>query len=311
MENVRMDINLEYYRVFYQVSRLGSITGAAKELCISQPAVSQAVSQLEKVLHCQLFVRTSKGVHLTEEGALLYSYVERGLLSIQDGEGMLRRLQDLETGEIRIGASDMTLQFYLLSYLEAFHEQHPGIKVMVSNAPTPETMDSLYEGKIDFGVVSTPFLPRPEVRMIPVKKIRNVFVAGEKFAGLKGEVLEYECLENLPCILLEQRTSTRTFLDEFLADNKVKLEPEFELATSDMIVQFALRNLGIGGVVWDFAREKLESGELFELKFSKEMPEREFCIVTDKRNPMSPAGRRLLEMMVGSVEHAGSADSNL
>ena len=89
-----MDINLEYYRVFYHVSRLGSITGAAEELCISQPAVSQAVRQLEKALNCQLFIRTSKGVHLTEEGALLYSYVERGLLSIQDGEGMLRRMQD-------------------------------------------------------------------------------------------------------------------------------------------------------------------------------------------------------------------------
>lgn len=294
-----MDINLEYYRVFYQVSRLGSITGAAEQLCISQPAVSQAVRQLEKALNCQLFVRTSKGVHLTEEGSLLYSYVERGLLNIRDGEMMLRRMQDLDTGEIRIGASDMTLQFYLLSYLEAFHEQHPGIKVMVSNAPTPETMESLYEGKIDFGVVSTPLTPRPEVAVMPVKKIRNVFVAGERFSDLKGKTLEYDCLKELPCILLEKRTSTRTFLDEFLEENQVTLAPEFELATSDMIVQFALRNLGIGGVVWDFAREKLESGELFELKFSREMPEREFCIVTDKRNPMSPAGRRLLEMMTG------------
>ncbi len=293
-----MDMNLEYYRVFYQVSRLGSITGAAKELCISQPAVSQAVRQLEKALNSQLFVRTPKGVHLTEEGALLYSYVERGLLSIRDGEEMLRRMQDLETGEIRIGASDMTLQFYLLSYLEEFHEKHPGIKVMVSNAPTPETMESLYEGKIDFGVVSTPLLPRPEVQMTPVRKIRNVFVAGERFADLKGKTLSYECLEKLPCILLEARTSTRTFLDEFLAENHVKLAPEFELATSDMIVQFALRNLGIGGVVWDFAKEKLETGELFELKFSKAMPERDFCIVTDKRNPMSPAGRKLLGMML-------------
>lgn len=294
-----MDINLEYYRVFYHVSRLGSITGAAEALCISQPAVSQAVRHLEKALNSQLFVRTSRGVHLTEEGALLYSYVERGLLSIRDGEGMLRRMQDLETGEIRIGASDMTLQFYLLSYLEAFHERHPGIKVMVSNAPTPETMESLYDGKIDFGVVSTPFSPRPEVRVTPVKKIRNVFVAGERFAFLKGRVLEYERLKELPCILLEQRTSTRSFLDVFLAENGVELAPEFELATSDMIVQFALRNLGIGGVVRDFAREKLEAGELFALQFSKEMPEREFCIVTDRRNPMSPAGRRLMEMMVG------------
>lgn len=297
-----MDINLEYYRVFYHVNRLGSITGAAKELCISQPAVSQALKQLEAALGSKLFVRTSKGVTQTAEGELLYSYVERGLASIWDGEHALIRMRDLETGEIRIGASDMTLQFYLLPYLEAFHRQHPGIKVMVSNAPTPDTMVSLYEGKIDFGVVSTPLEPRPDVNMIPVRDIRNTFVAGERFAHLKGQILEYGCLLGYPCILLEQRTSTRTFLDVFLAGNQVELKPEFELATSDMIVQFALRNMGIGGVVRDFAKEKVESGELFELQFTKEMPKRQFCIVVDSKNPISPAGRRLLEMMVGEMK---------
>ena len=67
-----MDISLEYYRVFYCAARCGSITMAAQELCISQPAVSQAVKQLETALNCRLFLRTSKGVHLTKEGELLY-----------------------------------------------------------------------------------------------------------------------------------------------------------------------------------------------------------------------------------------------
>lgn len=175
-----MDINLEYYRVFYQAAKLGSITMAAEQLCISQPAVSQAVKQLETALGSRLFVRTSKGVHLTQEGQLLYGYVERGLTMIVDGEQTLRRMQDLDTGEVRIGASDMTLQFYLLPYLEKFHEQYPGIKVSVSNAPTPETMRSLHDGKIDFGVVTTPASPSGDVRLIPVRSIRNVFVAGER-----------------------------------------------------------------------------------------------------------------------------------
>ena len=178
------DISLEYYRVFYQAAKLGSITMAAEYLCISQPAVSQAVKQLEGALGCRLFVRTSKGVHLTQEGELLYSYVERGLNMILDGEKILRRMQDLDTGEVRIGASDMTLRFYLLSYLEKFHETYPNVKVMVSNAPTPETMKSLRDGKIDFGVVSTPALAARDVKFTPVREIRDVFVAGEKFTVL-------------------------------------------------------------------------------------------------------------------------------
>ena len=58
------------------------------------------------------------------------------------GEQQLARLMHLETGEIRIGASDMTLQFYLLPHLERFHQLYPGIKVHVTNAPTPSTIDS-------------------------------------------------------------------------------------------------------------------------------------------------------------------------
>lgn len=299
---IQADINLEYYRVFYQVGRLGSITQAAEVLCISQPAVSQAVKQLEKSLNCQLFVRTSKGVHLTQEGNLLYSYVERGLDMILDGERTLRRMQDLDTGEIRIGASDMTLQFYLLPYLEKFHESHPKVKVMVSNAPTPETMESLREGKIDFGVVSTPFEPGLDVEAVPVREIHNVFVAGDKFSYLKGQVLKYQVLKQLPCILLEENTSTRTFTDEYLKRLGIVLEPEFELATSDMIVQFALRNLGVGCMVEDFAAEKLESGELFRLQFDETIPGRQICIVTDRKNPMSPAGRHLLKNLIGDAE---------
>ena len=99
-------INLEYYKVFYYVCSCGGITAAAEVLCISQPAVSQAVHQLETALGCRLFLRTSKGVKLTREGEVLHSYVKRGIESIYDGEDTLKRIQDLETGEIRIGASD-------------------------------------------------------------------------------------------------------------------------------------------------------------------------------------------------------------
>ncbi len=290
-------INTEYYKVFYYVGRLGSITAAAEELCISQPAVSQAVKQLEKALNSQLFIRTQKGVRLTAEGELLFPYVERGIENLLDGERMLRRLVDLDMGEVRIGASDMTLQFYLLPHLERFHGRYPNIKVMVSNAPTPETIQSLYEGRIDFGVVSTPFDARPEVAARPVKKIRNVFVAGNQYQSLKGKRLEYGALMDLPCIFLEKNTSTRRFMDQFLEERGIFLEPEFELATSDMVVQFAMRNLGIGCVMDEFAREKIEAGELFELTFGERMPDREICIVTDRKNPISPAGERFLEVL--------------
>ncbi len=292
-----MNINLEYYKVFYYVGKLGGITAAAEALAISQPAVSQAVQHLEHALGVPLFVRTSKGVRFTSTGEMLYSYVSRGYEYIQTGEMKVLRAVNLEAGEIRIGASDMTLQFFLLPYLEAFHEKYPDIRVHVTNGPTPETLKFLQEGKIDFGIVSSPVPERPDMQTEAVKEIRDVFVAGKKFAYLRDRVLEYQDLERLPLICLERNTSTRAYVDQFLAGNGVQLEPEFELATSDMIVQFACRNLGIGSVMESFAAERIAAGELFVLQFAQEMPGRQFCLVTDQRNPLSTAAEKLIHMI--------------
>ena len=184
-----MDINLEYYKIFYYVAGSQSITLAAEQLAISQPAVSQAVKHLEQALSCPLFVRTTKGVRLTKEGEMLYSYVQRGYETILSGERKLSEMLNLEQGEICIGASDMTLKYFLLPYLEEFHERYPGIRVTVTNAPTPETIRHLCDGRIDFGIVSTPVEKRASLKCVPVKEIRDVFVAGRKFEYLKERML--------------------------------------------------------------------------------------------------------------------------
>lgn len=292
-----MDISLEYYKIFYYVGKLKSITLAAEELAVSQPAVSQAVKHLEAALGSPLFIRTSKGVRFTTEGEMLYSFVQRGYEYIRQGEHKFKQMLELETGEIRIGASDMTLQFYLLEVLEQFHEKYPKIKVTVTNAPTPETLKHLQDGKIDFGVVSTPINSRREWRKQTVRRIEDVFVAGKNFSELKGKKLPYRLLEEQPIMCLEGNTSTRNYVDGFLKQNGVVLRPEFELATSNMLIQFAVKGLGIASVVKDFAEEYLKSGELFRLEFEQDIPQREFCVIRDERIPMSAAAEKLLEMI--------------
>lgn len=292
-----MNISMEYYKIFYHVAKYGSVTKAAKELCLSQPAVSQAVKTLEEELGVVLFVRKSKGVVLTTEGSALYDYVKRGYEQIKLGEDKINEMLNLDVGEIRIGASDMTLQFYLLPYLEQFHSKYPKIKVHVTNAPTPLTIDHLLAGRIDFGVVSTPFAAENRFRVYRGRKIKDVFVAGNRFSDLKDCKLNYNVLQEYPVISLEGNTSTRRYVDQFLLKNNVVLNTEFELATSSIVTQFAVRNLGIGCVVEDFAKEELKHGTLFKLQFETDIPEREICVIADEKMPMSKAATAFLELL--------------
>ena len=292
------DTNWEYYKYFYYVATCGSISQAADILNISQPAVSQALKNLEKSLDGKLFVRTSRGVKLTPEGDILFSHIKKGYEHISTGEKIFEKLINLDRGEITIGASDMTLKYFLLPYLEKFHALYPDIKIMVTNGPTPETILALSEGKIDFGIVSTPFLEYANLTSTKAKEIKTVFVGGSKYAHLADKTLPLDILTTLPIISLEAKTSTRKYIDDFLHLHNVDVIPEFELATSDMIVQFALRNLGIGCVTYDFAAPFIDSGELFLLNFEEEMPHRYFSIITDNRNSISSAAKKLLELIL-------------
>lgn len=285
------------------VAKCGSISLAAKEMAITQPAVSQSVKLLEDALQTKLFTRTSKGVTMTPEGELLYSYVAKGYEQIELGEKKLIQMQNLELGEVRIGASDMTLQFYLLPFLEKFHDQYPGIKVSVTNGPTPETLRNLGDGRIDFGIVSSPFVRQNDIETIDVREIEDIFVGGRRFLPYKNKMLDLSQLEKLPLIMLEENTSSRRYMEQFLHENMVKLNPEFELATSEMIVQFALRNLGVGCVIKDFAKQYLEEGTLFELRFNKIIPKRQFCLILNKKNPLTAAAGALLNQILSTVSY--------
>lgn len=302
--------NLEYYKVFYYVASCGSVTQAAKKLAVTQPAVSQTMKQLESAVGVRLFLRTLKGVKLTAEGELLYHYIARGYEMMELGEKKLSQMQNLELGEVHIGASDMTLRFYLLPFLERFHEKYPKIRVTVTNAPTPETMAFLKEEKIDFGVVSGPFPADVGIEADPVRRIQDIFVAGRGFAQYQNCRLRLAQLQEMPLIVLEKHTATRMALDAFLEERGVRIQPEFELATSDMIVQFAMRNLGVGSVVEDFAREAMQRGDLFRLELEETLPPRYFYLATRKGEPLSAAAEELLRMIRADGKGRKTNDHN-
>jgi len=299
-----MAIDLEWYRVFYQVARCGGITRAAQTLYITQPAVSQCVRQLEKALGCTLFVRTPKGAELTEAGRALYDFVAPACQRIEAGENHMLQLAGLEEGGVAIGASDMTLEYYLLPHLQRFHELWPGVRIRVTNAPTPNTMELLARGGLDCAAVSGPIDSESWMEITEATPLRDVFVAGPPFERLRGKTLSAAELCGLPLICLEQNTSTRRALDKWMRGLGQMLRPEFELATSNLIVQFARRGMGVGSVADCFVREALARGELFELQLKSPPPRRHILLVTDRRMPPSAAAARLLGELRGAPDPA-------
>lgn len=292
-----MEINMEWYRVFYWTAQTGSMSKASEKLHITQPAVSHTLKQLEGKLGGQLFFRTSKGVTLTTEGEVLFSYVEQAFSFMEAGEKKIADMHQLFHGEINIGASDTLCKHYLLPHLEHYHKQYPEIRIHVTNRTTPETIGLLKEGRIDFGIVNLP-AKDPHIDFRESSAQQDCLVGNSEIYGiLDGNPLELGDLHNYPLLMLEPSGSTRQFLDEYALTHGMTLKPEFELGSIDLLTQFALSGFGLAFVVRNFVAEELASGKLIEVPLLPPVPERHVGIATLKGVPLSAASKRFLELL--------------
>lgn len=289
---------MEWYRVFYWTAKLGGLTHAANKLNITQPAVSHTIKQLESSLGGALFFRTSKGVTLTTEGEVLYQCIAQAFQSIELGEKKLAEMQNLQTGEINIGASDTLCKHYLLPYLEQFHHRYPEIKIRVTNRTTPETIKLLKEGAIDFGIVNNPTVD-PKVSFQPSAALEDCLVGNERYTVHNLHAIQLDELSRYPLLLLEQGTSSRDALDQYTGAHGITLQPEFEQGSIDLLIQFALRGFGLTIVAKSCITAELDAGKLIEIPLHPPIPKRHIGIATLKGIPLSAAANRFLEFLLG------------
>lgn len=293
-----MSADLELYRVFCTVARCGSLSHAARELYISQPAVSQAMRRLEDSLSCSLFTRTSRGITLTSEGRMLYSYADKAVSLVTAAEDKLNRMRTLQSGGLMIGASDTLCQYFLLPYLERFHAEYPEVQLQVTNRTTPETVELLKIGKVDIALVNLPV----EDDALCVREcltVHDVFVAADRFEHFKGQKISLDMLAREPLVLLEQASNSRKYLDAFAAHQGVTLHPEIELGAHSLLVEFARIGLGIACVTSEFAKDHLAAGELFEVELDPPMPSRAIGLISLDGVPLSAAALRFIQIVMG------------
>ncbi|NBD27450.1 LysR family transcriptional regulator [Paenibacillus glycinis] len=291
-----MTNNFELYKVFYWAGKTGSLTQAAKALYLTQPSVSHAIKQLEDSFGLTLFYRNSKGVSLTQEGAILYSYIEKSQILISIAEEKMAALKNLSSGELRIGGSDSLFKHYLLPFLEDYHAKHPGIKLHLNHGTTPETISFLKEGRIDIGVVRMPIVD-DQLEVMKGIQLQDCFVAGSRYAELKGVVMSMELLLEYPIILFSRNSRVRMAITELFQSYGYEIKPEIEVGSVDLLIEFARKGLGISYVTREFVSKELEEGSLFEIQLDVNMPPSQVGFMIMRNMPLSSAATKFIELI--------------
>lgn len=287
---------LDLYRVFCVVAKNNSFSSAAKDLYMTQPAVSQAMMQLENELGTRLFNRTPKGVTLTTEGSLLFEYTNSALGLLDAGEEKLLEFKNLTTGQLKIGVGDTISRFFLMPYLEAFHTMYPNIKLQMLNGTTSEICNFIKSGEVDIGFCNFP-IEDSTLQLTVCTDIQDIFVCGEKYKTLSSKSLSYEDLLKFPLIFLEKKSNSRKYVEDYLFARGVHIEPEFELGSHDLVLEFARSNLGIACVTKEFSKDYLQRGLLYELTLRESIPTRSIGMCYLKSVPLSRAAMKFVEII--------------
>ena len=292
-----MEITYDYYRIFYYVATYQSFSKAAKILMSNQPNITRFINNLENQLGCNLFVRSNRGVQLTQEGRKLYQHVSVAYQHLHMAEVELMNEQRMDQGYITISASEIALHLLLLPVLEKFHKNYPGIRIRLLNHSTPQAVQAVKEGAVDLAVVTTPLTVKKPLRSAVLMEFREILV-GSQATVQNTKIKRLEDIRNEPLICLGRKSTTYSFYSKFFLEHDVVLEPDIEVETMDLILPLILNGLGIGFLPDLYVKDLLKSNQIQEIRMEEKIPAREICLVENHNFPPGVAAETLKRMLL-------------
>lgn len=292
-----MNITYDYYKIFYYVAKYHSFTKAASVLMNNQPNITRSMNNLEHELGCRLLLRSNRGVKLTPEGEKLFRHVALAVEQIQAGEEELKMAQSLQSGQVSIGASETALHGLLLHKLGEFHRDYPGVRIRISNQTTPQAIQALKNGVVDFAVITNPSGVSRPLKEIPLKSFREILVGGPQFLPLSENTWHLRELEPYSFVCMDKKSRSYELYGDFFLEHGLILEPDLEAATMDQVLLMVKNGLGIGFLPEEFARDALEKKEIFRIHLYEEPPKRSISLIQDMERPLSIVLKKLFNLL--------------
>ena len=295
-----MNINYEYYKIFYYAAKNRSFSRTAKVLLTNQPNITRVIKILEGELGCTLFNRMKNGVTLTPEGEILYEHISKAVELITEGEDEISKANDLQSGTV----TETALHGVMLPLLNEFHERYPGIKIKLLNHSTPQALTALKSGIANLAVVTTPINTEGSLNFHKLREFRELIICSTKLKDLAKRTLTLEELCSHPIISLNRNTRTYDFYSDFFFQHGIDFQPDIEVATADQIMPLVKSNLGIGLIPEPMA----QSGDVYILKTDEEFPKRSIVLAENADKKLNAAATEIQKMILKKCNMFANAE---
>jgi len=296
-----MNINYDLLKIFYVVAINQSISRAAALLKVSQPAVSQSIQNLEKSLAGQLFIRSKKGVSLTEEGKVLYTYVEEGMTLIDNGLNKFQDLRNLNSGKIKVGATSTLAKHVMMPYLKEYHAKYPEIEVDLVYDQSPSLLKQLKLGNLDAVILSVPKKEIIDINITSFMDIQDVFIANNEYYNKSKELSSIFDLLKLPVIVEKNPSISRAYFDLLLKSKNIECSPSMEVENQDILIDLVSNGFGIGFATKEYIQTELEKNKIFIIDVGQ-IPKRRVGIATMKKGSLSLSIQKFVDLVTNNKD---------
>lgn len=275
-------------RAFRSLARTGSFTKTARELHLSQSAISHSIKALEQELQCRLLDRLGKSVILTQAGEQLLNHAERILTEMSAARERIRDLGKWGHGRLRIGASPTSCQYILPNVLREFKESFPQCLIQIEPGDTPIALELLHSNRIDLALALEPTnLGALEFRSLFKDELR--FLVSPLHAWARTGRVEQSDIPRERFILYARRSYTSEMIDTYFRNEGLVLPASIELGNIEAIKELVKLALGVSILAPWVAQRELAEGSLMSLPLGTRKLQRSWGILLRKGQRLSLA----------------------
>jgi DNA-binding transcriptional LysR family regulator len=292
---------LPHLDTFAKAAELNSFTAAARQMGLSQAAVSQRVQALERSLSARLFQRQGGHTFLTEAGQCLYEYAQRILALHGEARQKITGKEEPLVAQLLLAASSIPGEHVLPEMLARFRERHPHVQIRVTVSDSAMVLHQVEQGQAQLGLVGRKGSSASlEHRCFARDRMVLVVPAGHPWARRKRISLEQ--FSEQPLIVRETGSGSRDCLEQALAQagrSIADLQISFELGSNEAIKEMVSRGLGVAVLSEQAVRREVEAGTLHALEIADLDLKRDLYVVWDRRRVLSIPAQLFLDFLTG------------
>ena len=294
-------LNLKHLDYFYEVARCGSITKAAQNLYMTQPALSKAIHQLEDDLNCKLLNRTIKGVSLTSQGEILLDAVITSMRLLERAREKIAELNDEMSSCVRLGAGGDTVNCILLSLLNTFAHENANVTVQIKEYSTSRGIKALLNNDVDIVFIHS-YVEGGDVECRQICALKQILVVGERFSYLSmNKGLSLLDLSNQPFITYTEDSAKRNMMCSFFEKQKFAFQITYEVDNTETIIRLVEMGKGIAILPEFYVKEFLKERRLFQIQIQEEIPDSCVWMACRTKDDSSDASNQLKEYILNST----------